>query len=78
MIAEVGCPEIFKASFSKALCYNYKYTTQSDSVTVAWMVVQYMSNFATLEIFVLLDRYAAEISSYQRFGTDRLSQNVGK
>jgi hypothetical protein len=58
-IAEVGCPEILKASFSEALCYNYEDTTQFDSMTVAWMGVQYRSSFAALDIFALLGCYAA-------------------
>jgi len=58
--AEVGCPEILKASFSKALCFRYEDTAQSDSMTVAWMGgVQYRSSFATLEIFAFLGCFAA-------------------
>jgi len=58
-IAEIGCPEILKASFSKALCYSYEDTKQSDSMIMAWVGVQYRSSFATLEIFAFSGCYAA-------------------
>ena len=86
-IAEVGCPEILKASFSKALCYSYEDISQSDSMTVAWMggghntgpVLQHLRS----SLFWVVSRHRLAVTNVSgprdcpRMSASE-SQNVGK